>query len=58
MRTLTLARYILEVSLHHYEFVGKSQSMLAAASLWLALKMNGTFNEWVSTNMHCNNVHI
>ena len=48
MKTLTLARYILELSLQHYEFVGKSQSMMAAATLWLAFKMNKSDSKWVN----------
>jgi len=36
--TLTLARYILELSLMEYSFVSESSSKLAAAALLLALK--------------------
>jgi cyclin B len=38
MPTLTLARYILELSLMEYSFVSESSSKLAAAALLLALK--------------------
>ncbi|XP_066992564.1 G2/mitotic-specific cyclin-B3 isoform X2 [Anabrus simplex] len=48
MPDLTLARYILELSLMDYSFVGVSDSKLAAAALVLALSMvNG--NRWTPT---------
>ena len=46
METLTLARYLLELSLHQIKLVGKSASKLAAASLLLALKMQNKRQEW------------
>ena len=46
MKTLTLARYILELSLQNFEFVGKSQSLMASASLWLALKITKASSVW------------
>jgi hypothetical protein len=39
MRFLTLARYILELSLQDYGFCTVSDSLKACASLYLALKM-------------------
>ena len=48
MEILTLARYILESSLLHYEFVDCSPSKIAAASLLLAFKMKNC-HEWDST---------
>jgi len=49
--TLTLARYILESSLLDYSFVCRSDSMMAAACLLLAMKMNSDGN-WDSTMVH------
>lgn len=46
MQVLTLARYVLELTLQHYAFVHRSASLLAAASLWLAKKM-ADYHEWV-----------
>ena len=46
METLTLARYLLELSLHQIKFVSKSASKLAAASLLLALKLQNKKQEW------------
>ena len=40
MVTLTLSRYILESSLLDYLFVGRRESLMAAASLLLAMCMN------------------
>ena len=48
MEDLTLARYILESSLLHYEFVDCSPSKIAAAALLLAFKMKNS-HEWDST---------
>lgn len=39
MPTLTLARYILEFSLMDYDTIRISDSKLAAAALYLAIKM-------------------
>lgn len=41
MPTLTLARYVLELSLMDYSFLSLSDSKLAAAALVLALMMEG-----------------
>lgn len=49
METLTLARFSLELSLQHYEFVGDSDSLLAAAALWLAFKMKNSTSNWSDT---------
>jgi len=38
--TLTLSRYILESSLLDYMFVGRHESLMAAACLLLAMYMN------------------
>lgn len=51
METLTLARYILEMSLMEYEFVPKRESEMAAASLWLARKMRKE-GDWTKTLVH------
>lgn len=40
MPELTLARFILEFSLMSYEVVNKSDSKMAAACLFMALRMN------------------
>ncbi|XP_049851612.1 G2/mitotic-specific cyclin-B3 isoform X1 [Schistocerca gregaria] len=45
---LTLARYILELSLMEYTFVSESDSKLAAAALLLALKMK-EISGWTKT---------
>lgn len=47
METLTLARYILELSLMDYSFVTEKDSMIAAASLFIAQKMRKE-GSWVS----------
>lgn len=41
MRAMTQARFYLEVSLQEYEFVNESQSMMAAACLWIAMSVIG-----------------
>lgn len=46
METLTLARFILEMSLMEYEIIEEADSRVAAAALLLALKMKGQ-DEWV-----------
>ncbi|KAL3281837.1 hypothetical protein HHI36_005037 [Cryptolaemus montrouzieri] len=48
MPVLTLARYILEMSLMNYAAVTVKESKLAAASLFLALKMK-KISDWTST---------
>lgn len=48
MPVLTLARYILEMSLMNYEVVTVKESKLAAASLYMALKMKGV-SGWTPT---------
>ncbi|XP_044750684.1 G2/mitotic-specific cyclin-B3 isoform X2 [Coccinella septempunctata] len=48
MPVLTLARYILEISLMNYEAVTVKESKLAAASLYMALKMRGV-SGWTPT---------
>ena len=47
METLTLARYVLEMSLMENKFLGQRDSKMAAACLQLALKMKKA-GEWVS----------
>lgn len=49
METLTLARYILEMSLMEYDFIDALDSMMAAAALLLALKMVKVENPWTPT---------
>ncbi len=46
METHTLARYISESTLQDYKFVGEKPSMVAAASMYLALRMKD-LGEWV-----------
>lgn len=50
MEDLTLARYILELSLMDYELIDASDSLLAAAALFLAkaIKEDATWNETLS----------
>ena len=48
MKTLTLARYILETSLLEYDFVPVRASKMAAACLCLAMAMKDS-NEWTTT---------
>jgi len=45
MSTLTLARYILEMSLMEYSLVTKRDSVIAAAALYIAMKMSKD-GEW------------
>ncbi|RDD40484.1 G2/mitotic-specific cyclin-B3 [Trichoplax sp. H2] len=51
MENLTLARYILELTLQEYQFVTFKPSMLAAGCLCLALKMKNC-GEWTQTLVH------
>ena len=48
MPTLTLARYILEYSLMDYTTISYSDSKMAAAALYLALKMK-ELGDWTTT---------
>lgn len=48
METLTLARYILEMSLMDYDVIEERDSLMAAAALMLALKMKKS-PSWVSS---------
>lgn len=48
MSILTLARYILEFSLMDYSTVTRSESKLAAAALFMALRMS-KHGEWDDT---------
>ena len=49
--TLTLARFILEMSLMYYEFVKESESVMACAALYLAMAMRAE-GSWVCPNFH------
>ncbi|OXA59694.1 G2/mitotic-specific cyclin-B3 [Folsomia candida] len=49
MDTLTLARYILEMSLMEYDFIDVKDSMLAASALLLALVMKKVKAPWSKT---------
>ncbi|XP_034485162.1 G2/mitotic-specific cyclin-B3 [Drosophila innubila] len=54
MPTLTLARYILELSLMDYATIGFSDSQMASAALFMALRMHGgvanlDLQTWTST---------
>jgi cyclin B len=48
MEIHTLARYICELTLQEYDFIGHKASLLAASALYLALKMKGV-GSWVCT---------
>lgn len=48
MVTLTLARYVLELSLMEYQFIFVSESKIACAALFLALKMKNV-SGWTPT---------
>jgi cyclin B len=48
MEIHTLARYICELTLQEYDFIGHKASLLAASALYLALKMKGV-GSWSST---------
>jgi cyclin B len=49
METLTLARYILEMSLADYDFIDTSDSLIASACLLLALTITGVPDAWTPT---------
>lgn len=49
METLTLARYILEMSLMEYDLIEEKDSLLAAAALLLALRMKKNNIGWSIT---------
>ncbi|XP_044162444.1 G2/mitotic-specific cyclin-B3 isoform X1 [Bufo gargarizans] len=51
METLTLARYICELTLQDYDFVQEGASKMAASCLLLALKMKD-LGEWTATLRH------
>ncbi|XP_048746879.2 G2/mitotic-specific cyclin-B3-like [Ostrea edulis] len=51
METLTMARFILEMSLMEYEFIKYRESKMASACLLLAMKMKKT-GKWTSTLEH------
>ncbi|KAM4020234.1 G2/mitotic-specific cyclin-B3 [Anomaloglossus baeobatrachus] len=51
METLTLARYICELTLQEYDFVQESASKMAASCLLLALKMKD-LGGWTATLQH------
>ena len=46
METLTLARYVLEMSLMDYDIISLRESEVAAASLLVALRMKSA-GDWV-----------
>ena len=48
MKTLTLSRFICELTLVEYDYVQERASKLAAASFFLALCMN-KLGHWVNT---------
>ncbi|XP_022286879.1 G2/mitotic-specific cyclin-B3-like [Crassostrea virginica] len=48
METLTMGRYILEMSLMEYEFIKHRESKMASACLLLAMKMKKS-GEWTTT---------
>ncbi|CAD6992338.1 unnamed protein product [Ceratitis capitata] len=47
MATLTLARYILEMSLMDYATIQFSDSKLACAALFMALRLHGEKKPWI-----------
>lgn len=49
MPTLTLARYILELSLMDYDTIAFSDSKMAAAALFIALRLVGEKEAWNAT---------
>ncbi|XP_013110428.2 G2/mitotic-specific cyclin-B3 [Stomoxys calcitrans] len=49
MPTLTLARYILELSLMDYDCITFSDSKMACAALFMALRLHGDVQPWSST---------
>lgn len=55
MRFLTLARYILELSLQDYSFVFLKDSLKACAALYLALKMTVCYESNHKTSLDKNN---
>lgn len=52
MPTLTLARYILELSLMDYDCITFSDSKMACAALFMALRLHGDAQPWTSTLIH------
>jgi non-homologous end joining protein Ku len=52
METLTLARYILEMTLMEYDFIDVKDSMISASCLLLALVMKKVDNPWTKTLEH------
>jgi len=50
MRFLTLARYILELSLQDYNFAHANDSLKACAALYLALKMTVAHEKYLNDN--------
>ena len=51
METHTLARYISESTLQEYEFIDVKPSLLAAASMYLALRLK-KLGTWVSSHLY------
>ncbi|XP_053947292.1 G2/mitotic-specific cyclin-B3 [Anastrepha ludens] len=49
MQTLTLARYILEMSLMDYAVIQFSDSKMACATLFMALRLHGDKKPWTQT---------
>ncbi|XP_073818484.1 cyclin B3 [Musca autumnalis] len=49
MPTLTLARYILELSLMDYDCITFSDSKMACAALFMALRLHGDAQPWTET---------
>lgn len=52
MPTLTLARYILELSLMDYDCITFSDSKMACAALFMALRLHGDAQPWTPTLIH------
>lgn len=51
MPTLTLARFVLESCLLEYSFISFSDSKMAAAALYLAIKMKN-LGAWTPTHVY------
>lgn len=45
MRSLTVSRFYLELTLQEYDFISEKQSLLAAACLWISLSVLGYDSE-------------
>jgi len=58
MEMLTLARYVLETSLMEYDFIDIRDSLMAAASLLLALCIHKVESPWSPTLVHYSGYNV